>query len=70
VTDRLGQIRTPTLIVCGRHDDVSPPRWSTLLHASIPGSELVVFEDSGHMVWEEEPERFRDAILRFAERLS
>jgi proline iminopeptidase len=70
VTDQLGQIRTPTLILGGRHDVSNPVRWSTVLHDGIPGSELVVFEDSGHMLWEEEPEHFRDAILGFMKRIS
>lgn len=70
VTQQLGQIHTPTLILGGRHDVSNPIRWSTVLHQGIPESELVVFEDSGHMLWEEEPEEFRDAILGFMKRLS
>jgi proline iminopeptidase len=70
VTDQLGQIHTPTLILGGRHDVSNPIRWSTLLHDGITGSELVVFEDSGHMLSEEEPEKFRDTILGFMKRIS
>jgi proline iminopeptidase len=70
VTDQLGRIRAPTLILGGRHDVSNPFRWSTVLHEGIPGSELVVFEDSGHMLWEEEPEKFRDAVVGFMRRIS
>jgi len=70
VTQQLGQIHTSTLILGGRHDVSNPIRWSRVLHNGIPGSELVVFEDSGHMLCEEEPDKFRDAILGFMRRIS
>ena len=34
----------------------------------IPGSELHVFEDAGHFVWEEEPEQTTAALVDFLER--
>ena len=39
------------------------------LHDGIPGSELVVFEKGGHMLWADDPERFRKAVERFARKL-
>ena len=43
---------------------------NTVLPEGILGSELVVFEDSGHMLWDEEPDMFGGAILDFMERIS
>lgn len=65
VVDRLGEIRVPTLVMCGRYDPVVPIAHSELIHAGIPNSELVVFEESGHFPMIEEPEKFRDVVRRF-----
>ncbi|HEY7034834.1 MAG TPA: proline iminopeptidase-family hydrolase [Thermomicrobiales bacterium] len=61
-TGRLGEIRVPTLITCGRYDEVVPS-CSETMRRGIPGAELVVFEESAHMVHFEEPERYF-AVLR------
>ena len=33
----------------------------------IPGSELVVFDDAGHFVWEDKPRESAAALKRFLE---
>jgi proline iminopeptidase len=63
-TDRLGEIDVPTLILCGRHDEVVPA-CSEAMHAGIPGSQLVIFEESSHLAHFEEPERFFTTVRRF-----
>ncbi len=65
VVDRLGKIRVPTLVLCGRHDPVTPVGHSQLIHAGILSSELVVFEESGHFPMIEQPEKFRETVHRF-----
>jgi pimeloyl-ACP methyl ester carboxylesterase len=55
----------PTLVVVGRHDVICGPRWAQELHTLIPGSHLVVLEDSGHLGHVEEPEAFADAVRGF-----
>jgi proline iminopeptidase len=65
VVDRLGEISVPTLVMCGRHDPVVPITHSERIHAGVPNSELVVFEESGHFPMIEEPEKFRDRVHRF-----
>lgn len=62
VTDRLADIDVPTLVGCGRYDLITTPECSARLAASIPGAELVWFEDSGHFPWLEEPDAFATAI--------
>jgi proline iminopeptidase len=61
-TGRLGEIRAPTLITCGRHDEVVPG-CSETMHRGIPGSELVIFERSSHLAHLEEPAHYF-AVLR------
>lgn len=62
VRGELASITVPTLIVAGQHDPICSLRWSRLLHEGIPGSELTVFEESGHFAHFEEPEAFSEAI--------
>jgi ABC-type branched-subunit amino acid transport system permease subunit/pimeloyl-ACP methyl ester carboxylesterase len=68
--DQLDTIDTPTLVLCGRHDTQCPLRWSELISDRIAGSELVVFEESGHFPFEEEPERFRASVGAFLDSLA
>jgi proline iminopeptidase len=65
VRPRLGEIRAPTFVVAGRHDWVTPVGESELIANGIPGSELIVFEESGHMPFIEEQDGFIDAVKRF-----
>jgi pimeloyl-ACP methyl ester carboxylesterase len=63
---RLAGIRVPTLILAGAHDWIMPAdEGARRLHAEIPESELVVFEESGHFPFIEEADRFRDVVRRW-----
>jgi pimeloyl-ACP methyl ester carboxylesterase len=62
---KLHDIHVPTLIIVGRYDFVCPPVWAEQMHRDIPGSELVSFEQSGHLAHLEEPEAFAAAIGKF-----
>jgi len=64
--ERLHEIRVPTLITVGRHDELTPA-CSEQIHERIPASRLVVFEDGSHMTFWEETEsylRVMDEFLR------
>jgi len=63
--DRLGAIRPPTLITTGAEDILVPPACSRELHARIPGSELAVIPDAGHVHFIERSGPFNDACLGF-----
>ncbi len=65
VRARLGEIRVPTLVVVGRHDLVAPVADSEEIHAGIAGSELTVFEESGHSPPSEEREAFQARVWKF-----
>lgn len=56
--DRLAGVRAPTLVLAGRHDVFTAWPQAHRIGSRIPGAEVVVFEDSGHFPWIEEPERF------------
>jgi pimeloyl-ACP methyl ester carboxylesterase len=65
VRPRLAEITTPTLVLGGRHDWVTPYGESEIIAAGIPNSELVIFEESGHLPFVEEPDRFMQVVRRF-----
>lgn len=61
----LERIQAETLILEGRYDFITPMPVAERIQAGIKGSKLVMFENSGHMVWIEEPERFTDVVTSF-----
>jgi len=68
ITGRLGEIDVPTLITAGGHDEFTPVQ-AEALHAGIPGSELVTFENASHMQFVEEPERYHELVADFLARV-
>jgi len=59
VTDRLGSLRVPCLIICGDRDFLTP-RLHKILHKKIRGSKLVVMKGVSHgSMWDA-----RDAYIR------
>jgi pimeloyl-ACP methyl ester carboxylesterase len=63
----LDQIRASVLIISGRHDWICPVAVAERLHEGIPNSRLVVFEESGHMPWLEEPATCAAELVQFLE---
>jgi len=63
--DRVGEIRLPTLILCGEEDRLTPVKYSEYLHGRIAGSRLVVIPNAGHMVVLEQPRATNEAIAAF-----
>jgi proline iminopeptidase len=64
-TKSLAAIRAKALIMAGRHDYICPVALSQRLHEGIPESRLVIFEESGHLPWLEEPNAFSAELERF-----
>jgi len=60
--DRLGEIRSPVLVLAGRHDRTCPPEAAEAIARGVRGAELVVFERSGHMTFVEEPEAYLETV--------
>jgi pimeloyl-ACP methyl ester carboxylesterase len=50
VTDRLGEIHVPTLVLAGGLDQVVPPPSTRLVAERIPGARLEIDAESGHTV--------------------
>ena len=64
----LPKITAPTLVLAGRHDWICAPEWSEEIASLIPGAEIQIFEDSGHMLRTDEPERLITTIAEFSSR--
>lgn len=65
-TDRLylaGMV--PTLIMWGRRDPLIPCAHAESAHRAMPGSELEIFESSGHFPHIDQPVRFARALIDF-----
>ena len=54
--DQLPGYRCPTLVLCGRQDALTPLEVSEEMAAAIPGADLVIVEDCGHLATMERPE--------------
>lgn len=66
--DRLHAIAAPTLVLAGRHDVFTSWPQSVRIASRISGAEMVVFEDSGHMPWLDEPDRFFEVVGEWLDR--
>ena len=63
--DRLGEIRTPTLVTCGTHNFCTTLAPSEEIAARIPGAELVLFDDAGELIEFEQPDKFFQTVSHF-----
>jgi len=67
VTDLLGRVRVPTLVIHAREDVVCPLAEGRLVAAGIPGAQFVELDSRNHILLEHEPawERFQEVVHEF-----
>lgn len=65
VMDRLGEIKTPTLVMAGRDDFQFPPEHQAQLAAGIPDARLEIVERAGHNAHSERPAEVFRAVKDF-----
>jgi proline iminopeptidase len=70
VEDRLGEATHPVLVLAGRHDRVCPVAAAEEMARRLPDAELVVFENSAHMMFAEEQDRYLAAVRQFLDRIN
>jgi proline-specific peptidase len=68
VMDRLGEIKTPALLVGGRYDECRPSHLEEM-HRRIGGSQLAIIEDASHLCFAEQPEEFTALVNSFLDRI-
>ncbi len=70
IMDRVGNIRAPTLVVCGGDDLLTPPKYAHFLAEKITGARAEIIDGAGHMVMIEKPHEFNSRVREFLETLS
>ena len=63
-------ITAPTLVLWGERDELVTRGDAERLAAAIRGARLVVYEDTGHLVLWEQPERVAGDVTAFLETLA
>jgi proline iminopeptidase len=64
VTERLGEIRVPTLLVGGRYDECRPEHLQDM-RDRIQGAELAIIEDASHLCFAEQWDTFHAELTGF-----
>ena len=64
-TDRLSEIRCPTLLIWGREDMIVPVADADEYERQIRGSRKVIFDETGHVPMLERPQSFNDCLMEF-----
>lgn len=65
VTDRLGEVTVPTLVLNGVDDFLFALDRAELMQAAIPGARLRIFEASGHLPFVEQESAFLGEVREF-----
>jgi len=65
LTDRLGAIRAPTLVICGAEDPGTPPAVNRAIAEAIPGARLEIIPQASHQLGIEQSETFLRLLMDF-----
>jgi pimeloyl-ACP methyl ester carboxylesterase len=63
----LGAITAPTLVITGEEDFICGPVCAEEIASGIKGARKVIVEDSGHMIFIEQPQEFARDVAEFLE---
>ena len=63
--DLLALLRTPTLLLVGEDDILTPSRYSRAIAASLLSAEVMLLPGTGHACFLETPRPFATRVLRF-----
>lgn len=61
----LGRIDAPTLVITGAEDFITGPIGANEIAAEIAGAETLILPDTGHFIFVEARERFREEVARW-----
>jgi pimeloyl-ACP methyl ester carboxylesterase len=65
VMESIGKIRVPTLVICGKDDQLTPARYSQYLADQLPKAQLMIIPEAGHMVMLEQPQAVATELSAF-----
>lgn len=69
VMNRLPDIRMPALVMAGREDNLTPPKYAQFMAEHIPDAELLLVPDAHHMLHLQQPALVARAVERFLNRV-
>ncbi|HRH92343.1 MAG TPA: alpha/beta hydrolase, partial [Agitococcus sp.] len=64
-SEKVKQLTMPTLILWGKQDQLIPVEYAQHFQQDIKGSQLVVFDNLGHVPHEEDPQQTVSAVMKF-----
>ena len=70
ITDRLKDIKKPTLILAGEEDGATPVVANQFLADNIPGAKIKVLKDIGHFLELENPNLFNSELRSFLKQVT
>ncbi|UCV04630.1 alpha/beta fold hydrolase [Dechloromonas denitrificans] len=65
----LAGIACPTLVICGREDQITPPEMAEEIAAGIKHAELKIIEQCGHLSTLDQPEQVSNLLLEWIKAL-
>jgi 3-oxoadipate enol-lactonase len=70
VTDRLGAVRCPALVIVGEEDPGTPVEMARQLHAALPAAELAILRSASHLSNVEQPAEFNRVLAGFLDKVT
>ncbi len=64
----LPKMRTPTCIIWGKNDTVTPPKVAMEFHELLPDSELFWIDECGHAPMMEHPNEFNELLFAYLQK--
>ncbi|HEY3429422.1 MAG TPA: alpha/beta hydrolase [Cyclobacteriaceae bacterium] len=64
----LSEVSTPTLLIWGLQDTITPPEVALEFHENLPNAEVVFIDHCGHVPMMEQPKLFNGYVRDFLER--
>ncbi len=65
LADEISTINVPTLLIWGKQDKLIPLKFGKKFAQELPNSQLVIFDDLGHVPHEENPQKTVTAVIDF-----
>ncbi|MDD5558775.1 3-oxoadipate enol-lactonase [Candidatus Methylomirabilis sp.] len=70
VTDRLGEVHCPALVISGKEDPGTPVAMAQDIHAALPSSKLAILPSASHLCNLEQCEAFNGILLGFLDKVT
>ena len=64
ITDKLGEIKVPTLFICGEYDEARPES-GRYYQSLVPGAQYAEIPDAGHLMMQDDPKDNNKVIADF-----